>query len=167
MADIRINSALLCPTCSRQVCLSTVGAGGVLYIYCTGDGIDSNSRTSYSGIVFSGGKTVVIANSGGNSAIDTEQGYKYTGGSVIAIMPQRAMTSEAKRCQNFASIGKSTSLSLSAGAYLVARIGETTATVKLPVSISAVIVVLGDNAPAVSTESATAQTLDENGVAWQ
>ena len=157
MADIRINSALLCTTCSRQVCLSTVGAGGVLYIYCTGDGIDSNSRTSYSGIVFSGG----------NSAIDTEQGYKYTGGSVIAIMPQRAMTSEAKHCQNFASIGKSTSLSLSAGAYLVARIGETTATVKLPVSISAVIVVLGDNAPAVSTESATAQTLDENGVAWQ
>ena len=41
-------------------------SGGTLYIYCSGDGIDSNSRTSYQGIVFSGGNTVVISNSNGN-----------------------------------------------------------------------------------------------------
>ena len=141
-------------------------SGGVTYIYCTGDGIDSNSRTSYSGIVFSGGKTVVIANSNGNSAIDTEQGYKYTGGSVIAIMPRGGMTSESTHCQSFTSVGKSTQLSLNSGSYLVVGIGDTTATVKMPVSISAFVVVLGDNSPSISSESSTSQTLDGNGVAW-
>lgn len=141
-------------------------SGGETYIYCTGDGIDSNSRTTYSGIVFSGGKTVVIANSGGNSAIDTEQGYKYTGGSVIAIMPQRAMTRESTHCQNFTSVGKSTQLSLNSGAYLVVGIGDTTATVKIPVSISALVVILGDNSPEITMESSTAETTDKNSVAW-
>ena len=141
-------------------------SGGETYIYCTGDGIDSNSRTTYSGIVFSGGKTVVIANSGGNSAIDTDQGYKYTGGSVIAIMPQRAMTSESTHCQNFTSVGKSTQLSLNSGAYLVVGIGDTTATVKIPVSISAFVVILGDNSPEITMESSTAETTDKNSVAW-
>ena len=83
-------------------------SGGTLYVYCSGDGIDSNSRTSYSGIVFSGGNTVIITTSGGNSAIDTEQGYSYTGGSVIAIMPRGGMSNEATHCQDFSSVGKNT-----------------------------------------------------------
>ncbi len=142
-------------------------SGGTVYIYCTGDGIDSNSRTSYSGIVFSGGNTVVISNSNGNSAIDSEQGYAYTGGSVIAIMPSGGMSSEAKKCQNFTSIGKSTQTSLSSGKYLVVGIGNTTATVKMPVSISsALVIVLGNNSPSITTETSVSVTLDENGVAW-
>ncbi len=142
-------------------------SGGTVYIYCTGDGIDSNSRASYSGIVFSGGNTVVISNSNGNSAIDSEQGYQYTGGAVIAIMPRGGMSSEATHCQNFSSIGKSSQLSLSAGSYLVAEIGNTTATVKMPASISsALVIVLGDNSPSTKTESTTAQALDQNGVSW-
>lgn len=32
-----------------------------------GDGVDSNSRTSYQGIVFSGGDIVIVSTSGGNS----------------------------------------------------------------------------------------------------
>ena len=87
-------------------------SGGTLYIYCSGDGIDSNSRTSYQGIVFSGGNTVVISNSGGNSAIDTEQGYTYEDGAVVAIMPRGGMSNEATHCSNFSSIGKSTQFSL-------------------------------------------------------
>ena len=142
-------------------------SGGTVYIYCTGDGIDSNSRASYIGIVFSGGNTVVISNSNGNSAIDSEQGYQYTGGAVIAIMPRGGMSGEATHCQNFSSIGKSSQLSLSAGSYLVAEIGNTTATVKMPASISsALVIVLGDNSPSVKTESTTAQALDQNGVSW-
>ena len=35
---------------------------------------------------------IVISNSSGNSAIDTEQGYTYTGGKVIAIMPRGGMS---------------------------------------------------------------------------
>lgn len=141
-------------------------SGGTLYVYCSGDGIDSNSRTSYQGIVFSDGNTVIITTSGGNSAIDSEQGYKYTGGSVVAIMPRGGMSGEATHCQNFSSVGKNTSTSISEGDYLVVGIGNQTATVKIPLSMSAYVIVLGDSSPDVSTESSTSASLDENGVAW-
>ena len=141
-------------------------SGGTIYIYCTGDGIDSNSRTADVGIVFSGGKTVVISNSGMNSALDTENGYTYTAGSVIAIMPRGGMSNEATHCDNFNSVGKSTQTSLTSGNYLVVGIGDTTATIKMPVSLSAIVIVLGDNSPSIKTESSTSVSLDENGVAW-
>lgn len=141
-------------------------SGGTVYIYCTGDGIDSNSRSSYSGIVFSGGKTIVISNSNGDSAIDTEAGYAYTGGTVIAIMPRSGMTGEATHCQNFSSIGKSTQLSLTKDSYLVASVGDSTATIRMPVSINALVITLGDNSPNLTTESSVSVTLDENGTTW-
>ena len=141
-------------------------SGGTVYIYCTGDGIDSNSRTSYQGIVFSGGNTVVISNSNGNSAIDTEQGYAYEGGAVIAIMPRGGMSSEATHCQNFSSVGKSTQMSLTKDNYLVAEIGGGTATVKMPASINALVITLGDSSPSITTESSVSVELDGNGVAW-
>ena len=141
-------------------------SGGTLYIYCGGDGIDTNSRTSYSGIVFSGGNTVVISTSGGNSAIDTEQGYQYTGGSVVAIMPRGGMSSEATHCQNFSSVGKSTQISLSSGSYLVVGIGNQTATIKMPTSMSVYVIVLGDSSASIDNETSSSATLDENGVAW-
>ena len=115
-------------------------SGGTLYIYCTGDGIDANSRTSYSGIVFSGGRAVVISNSNGNSAIDTEQGYTYTGGQVLAIMPRGGMSNEATHCKSFSSVGKTAQLSLSSGGFLTAKIDQTTATVRMPASISATVI---------------------------
>ena len=141
-------------------------SGGTVYIYCTGDGIDSNSRTSYQGIVFSGGNTVVISNSNGNSAIDTEQGYAYEGGAVIAIMPRGGMSNEATHCQSFSSVGKSTQMSLNKGSFLVAEIGGGTATVKMPASINALVITLGDSSPSITTESSVSVELDGNGVAW-
>ena len=141
-------------------------SGGTVYIYCTGDGIDSNSRTSYQGIVFSGGNTVVISNSNGNSAIDTEQGYAYEGGAVIAIMPRGGMSNEATHCQNFSSVGKSTQMSLTKDNYLVAEIGGGTATIKMPATINALVITLGDSSPSITTESSVSVALDENGVAW-
>lgn len=141
-------------------------SGGTVYIYCTGDGIDSNSRTADVGVVFSGGKTVVISNSGMNSAIDTENGYTYTAGSVVAIMPRGGMSNEATHCDNFTSIGKSTQISLTSGNYLVVGIADTTATIKMPASMSGLVIVLGSSAPNIKTETSTDLTLDENGVAW-
>ena len=142
-------------------------SGGVVYVYCTGDGIDSNSRTSYSGIVFSGGRTVVISNSNGNSAIDSEQGYSYTGGSVVAVMPRGGMSHEATNCENFSSVGDYIEISISSGECLVVGIGDTTATVKMPSSLSsALVIVLGDNSPSITTESSSTESFDANGVAW-
>ena len=116
--------------------------------------------------MFSGGNTVVISNSNGNSAIDTEQGYAYEGGAVIAIMPRGGMSNEATHCQNFSSVGNFTQLSLTKDSFLVAEIGGGTATVKMPVSINALVITLGDSSSSIKNESSTAQTLDENGMAW-
>ncbi len=142
-------------------------SGGSVYIYCSGDGIDSNSRSSYEGIVFSGGNTVVISTSSGNSAIDTEKGYKYTGGSVIAVMPRGGMTSEVVHCSNFSNIATSTAVSLNSGSYLTVKVSEkTVATVKMPTSISAMVVYLGSKSAAISSGTSSSATLDDNGVCW-
>ena len=141
--------------------------GGTLYIYCSGDGIDSNSRTSYEGIAFSGGNTVVISTSGGNSAIDTERGYRFTGGRVIAVMPTGGMSGEATNCADFSDIGTKKSISLSADGYLtVSMDGEAAATIKCPKSMSALVICLGSSAATVSAEKSTSANLDANGVSW-
>lgn len=152
-------------TCTSETAISV--SGGRLYIYCSGDGIDANSRVSYGGILFSGGETVVISSSSGNSAIDTESGYSYTGGTVIALMPSGGMSSEATHCKDFDSIGKSTRISLSSGEFLITELSGACITVKMPLSLSATVVVLGDCDPGISAESDCASELDENGVAWE
>ncbi|MBQ8146614.1 MAG: carbohydrate-binding domain-containing protein, partial [Clostridia bacterium] len=119
---------------------------GYVYIYCNGDGIDANTRSSYSGIVFTGGNTVVISTSGGNSALDTEKGYKYEGGRVVAIMPSGGMTHEATNCSNFSSVGKSLDISVSSGEYVVITAnGEEQAVIKMPSAINGNLIYLGSS----------------------
>lgn len=142
-------------------------AGGTVYINCTGDGIDSNSRTQSVGIVFSGGKTVVISNSSMNSAIDTEKGYTYTAGCVVAIMPRGGMSDEATSSGQFNTYGKSTQLVLQSGQYLVAQIDGVTVTVRMPVSItSALVVTYGDKSAVVKSAASSTASLDASGVSW-
>lgn len=142
-------------------------SGGEVYIYCSGDGIDSNSRTSYSGIVFDGGNTVVISTSGGNSAIDTEQGYQYNGGSVVAIMPSGGMSNEAVHCKNFSEIGSNRTTTLTANGYVTVAVGEeAVVTLQMPSGISGRVIYLGSNGASVSVEETTTAALDENGVCW-
>lgn len=126
-------------------------SGGTLYVYAGGDGIDSNSRTSYGGIVFSGGRLLIISTGNGNSAIDSEQGYSYTGGSVVAIMPRGGMSDEATRCQNFSSVANYATLSLTEGGDLVCKIGSDKLTVNMPTSISGYVIMLGDSSATAST----------------
>ena len=138
-------------------------SGGKLYVYAGGDGVDSNSTTSYSGILFSGGKSVIISTGNSDSSIDTEQGYKYTGGYVVGVGKSGGMGSEATKCQNFSSVGKSATVSLQSGGYLVV---SDFATVKMPTSISALVVVLGSTNAGISSATSTSYTLDNNGVYW-
>lgn len=142
-------------------------SGGYVYIYCTGDGIDSNSRSSYAGISFSGGRTVVISNSNGNSAIDSEAGYSYTGGTVVAIMPRGGMSGEATNASNFSSVGTSKSVALTSGEYLVTKISSVQMTIKIPCSLSAYVIMLGDSSATATTTTDSASTLDDSGVAWE
>ena len=142
----------------------TIG-GGELYVYAGGDGIDSNSRTSYSGIAFNGGKSVIITTSGGNSAIDSEQGYSYSGGSHVAIMPRGGMSSESTHCRNFQSIGKKTELSLTKGQCVSIKIGSDKLTLNMPCSLSALVITLGDSGASVTT-SASDSGLSEGEYSW-
>ena len=142
-------------------------AGGTLYIFCSGDGIDSNSRASYSGIVFKGGKSLIITTSGGNSAIDSEQGYSYSGGSVVAVMPKGGMSSESTHCQSFSSIGKSTNLSLTKGQYLVCSIGSDNLTANMPTTVSAFVVILGDSSATAKSQSTSSHKLAEGEFIWE
>lgn len=142
-------------------------SGGEIYIYAGGDGIDSNSRTSYSGINFAGGKTVVICTSGGNSAIDSESGYTYTGGEVLAIGSSGGMSSETEDCPSFDEVATAKSLSLSNGSYLTVLTPESQGVViKLNFSLSARVVYLGSSDADISVSDSSSAELDGNGVGW-
>ncbi len=126
-------------------------SGGTVYVYAGGDGLDSNSQTSYQGIVFSGGQTTIVSTSGGNSAIDTERGYAYTGGSVLAIMPSNGMTNEMTNCSNFSSVATKITESVTSGATVTVSVSsETVLTVQMPCALSAMILYLGSNAATIS-----------------
>lgn len=136
--------------------------GGYLYVYAGGDGLDTNSTTSYSGISFEGGTTVVISTSSGNSCIDSERGYKYSGGTVLAVCPT-GMTSECEMCQNFSSVAVKTTKSLTSGTYITVG-GEIA--VKMPTSINNgyIVYLSGSSNKTISTSSSVSYTLDNNGV---
>lgn len=138
-------------------------SGGKLYVYASGDGVDSNSQTSYSGIVFSGGTCVIISTGNSDSSIDTERGYMYSGGYVIGISRSGGMGSESTNCSNFSSVGTSKTLSLQKDACLVVA---NIATVKMPVSMSALVVCLGKTSASISSSASTSYDLDSNGVYW-
>lgn len=121
-------------------------AGGKVYVNCSGDGLDSNSRTAYQGIAFSGGDVVIISDSGGNSAIDTEAGYSYSGGSVLAVMPARGMTNEVTHCSNFSSVATKTTMNLRTGDVLTVTVdGEIVADIEATFASTAMVIYLGSN----------------------
>ena len=146
---------------------AVVVSGGELYIHCAGDGIDSNSRTPYEGVVFSGGTTLVISTSGMNSSIDTEKGYKYEGGRVVAASPAGGMSNEAVHCENFSDIASKQNAGLILGRYADVVVGEETVmTFKIPSGLNALVVYLGSSEASVVVNTDTTAELDANGVCW-
>jgi len=135
---------------------TTTGTGitfenGTVYVYAGGDGVDSNSRTSYSGILFAGGEITIVSTSGGNSSIDTENGYTYTGGSVLAVCPANGMSGEATNCKSFSSIATKTTMNLTKGQTLNVKVGGTSvSSVEMPCSLSALVIYLGSNGASIS-----------------
>ncbi len=137
-------------------------SGGYVYVYAGGDGIDSNSSESYRGIVFCGAVVGIVSTSGGNSAIDTDRGYSYTGGTVLAICPQ-GMASESVNCQGFSGAGKYAVLSAPSGSALTASVGgSATISIVMPSSLSnAVAVYLGSPSATISAASSVPSGLSQ------
>lgn len=138
-------------------------SGGILYVYASGDGVDCNSTTQYEGIHFSGGKTVIISTGRADSSIDTERGYKYTSGHVVAVCVSGGMSREAINCSNFSSIGTSKTINLAKDSNLVV---DGVATVKMPASVNAFVVCLGKTNANITSAASSSNTQDSNGVYW-
>ena len=130
-------------------------SGGYVMVYAGGDGIDSNCSTRYKGIVFSGAIVGIVSTSGGNSAIDTDSGYTYSGGKVLAICPQ-GMTNECLNCSGgVSSVGAYSTISASSGSYLTVKSSSTTLmAIEMPVSLNnAFVIYLGSSSASFSTAS--------------
>ena len=141
-------------------------SGGKLYVFAGGDGIDSNSKTSGSGIIFEGGCTAVVSTSSNNSCIDSEGGYSYVGGYVLGVCPS-GMTGEATAV-NYTSgyLLTERGLSITAGSYVTAG---NVVSLKIPTAISdGFAIYIGEkNADAISVVSAPIGAQDNNGVCWK
>ncbi len=142
-------------------------AGGQILIRAGGDGLDSNSYTQYKGIVISGGDLTVISTGNADSALDTEAGYTYTGGRVLAISVSGGMgQSECTYCSNFSSVAKSGTVSASSGSYITVSVGgSVVSAVKMTSSMSAFVVYLGSSSATISTASSVSGA-DSDGVYW-
>ena len=124
--------------------------GGDISIVSSDDGINATT-TSGTGITFESGTVYIYA--GGDSSIDTEQGYTYTGGTVLALCPSNGMGNEAVNCRNFSSIGTKTTLNLSQGQTVNVKVGgNTVASVTMPCRLSALAVYLGSANASFSAE---------------
>lgn len=143
--------------------------GGQTYIHAKGDGIDSNSQSEAFGVTISGGRTVILAVSEGSYALNTEKGYSYTGGALLAVMPRSEETETLAVLYppNFESVGKAVQAVLSSGEYLTATIGKAQVTLRIPVPIDALVTVLGDATAEIECKETVSVSLDENGVCWQ
>ena len=132
-------------------------SGGTVYVLAGGDGVDSNSRDSYCGILFSGGRSVIISTGRADSSIDTEQGYRYTGGYVVAIGLAGGMSQESTHCSpSLTSIGTSKNVTLSAGSYLTV---DGVATVQAPAAMNALVICLGKTDASITTGSSGSGTV--------
>ncbi len=141
-------------------------SGGTIYINCDGIGLASNSDTSYKGVVFSGGNIVIISDSSGSSAINTKRGYTYESGKVLAIMPRGEMRDEIVYCENFESIGKYKETAISQNSFLNVKFKDSSVVVRMPISVMALIITLGDNSPDIKIGYSNDVALDCNGIAW-
>ena len=139
-------------------------SGGTLYVLAGGDGLDSNSRTSYAGISFAGTDAVIISTGQADSAIDTERGYSYTGGRILAVGRSGGMSGESMNSSpSFSAVGKSANLSLSIGAYLTV---SGVVTLKMPVAQNASVLYLGSSSVRIASATSSDATFDADGVAW-
>lgn len=139
-------------------------SGGTLYVLAGGDGLDSNSRTSYAGISFAGTDAVIVSTGQADSAIDTERGYSYTGGRILAVGRSGGMSGESMNSSpSFSAVGKSANLSLSIGAYLTV---SGVVTLKMPVAQNASVLYLGSSSVRIASATSSDATFDADGVAW-
>ena len=107
---------------------------------------------------------MIISSGNSDSAIDTEAGYTYSGGYVLAIGNSGGMSSEStSSTPSFNTVGKSATARLTAGSYVTVD-GYVFYLVKS--AQSALVVFLGDSTATIGTSSSVSGEPDGNGVLW-
>lgn len=144
--DLKVKNLTLTVTCEDNALKGNdsveIESGILTLIARTGDGI----KTSSSDVSKKGKQRGTVTITGGNSSIDTESGYAYNGGSVLALCPSNGMSSEATKCRNFSSVGTKGSVSLTSGQTLTVTVGGEEATsVKMPCKLNALVIYLGSS----------------------
>ena len=137
-------------------------SGGEISIYTRGEGLHADG-----GLDINGGKTLIISNSDSLSAINAKNGYTYTAGCVVAIMPQCEAVGMATNCTGFDGIGKQLSLSLVKGDYLGCVIGVNKLTLNIPVDMTAYVVLLGSSISSAASPTSSSHSLAVGGYIWE
>jgi hypothetical protein len=143
----------------------TIG-GGENYIFAGSDGLDSTSRTANVGITVSGGKSLILSKSHGSTAIDCEQGYSYTNGTLVSIMADSESDS-IPTCNSFASVGKRVDVALTKGDFLVCTVGVNKLTMNMAFDLPATIIMLGSNTSSAASPASSSHKLGEGEFIWE
>lgn len=112
--------------------------GGDIILYTNGDGLRADGRLSVRG-----GRTIILSTDEGHSAIAAADGYSYSVGVLVGIMPEGVAADKATDCITFNLVGAKASLSLAKGDKLTCDIDGDIIKINMTMNMSARIVMLG------------------------
>ena len=112
--------------------------GGEITIYTDADGLRADGRLNVRG-----GKTVILSTTDGHSAIAADDGYSYSAGILVGVMPEGEAADKATDCITFNLVGSEVKLSIASGNKLTCNIGSDVIKVKISMGMSARVVMLG------------------------
>lgn len=142
--------------------------GGQISVLAAGDGLDANTREPMGGVHFLGGCCLIVCTGQADSAIDTECGYTYGGGSVLAIGNSGGMNeSETTHLTPaLSTCGTRVDLRLSAPAFLRVEGLPGIVGVYLSGGMQLCAVCLGSTAVSLSTDSTAPTERDVTGAVF-
>ncbi len=140
---------------------------GFLYVLAGGDGIRSSTNGNYEAVAFNGAYCILATTSKTQPAVNTERGYKYAGGAVLAITSSNSAAEVSAKAEDFASIGCTGKVNTEGAKYVSAVIGELTVTSVIPTMTEASIIVLGSSEAQISTTSSAPAEMGKMPYFWK
>ena len=174
-ATITVNNGDVSVTASNNGFNSTTKTGtgitvadGSIYVNAGAHGISASSTASYTAIMFNGGDIAIIATAAKKSPIYSDGGYTYSDGRIFAIMSQEGTRADATHYYSFSSVGKFQEMDLTENTYAtVIMDDETVVSVKVPTTLSATVIYIGDKIAEISSASSVAEMENDAKVYWR
>ena len=112
--------------------------GGDVVIYTDADGLRADGKLN-----IRGGNTVILSTTEGHSAIAADDGYSYSVGVLVGLMPESEAADSSTDCITFNLVGSEAKLSVAKGDMLTCNIGSDVVKAKISMGMSARVVMLG------------------------